>query len=133
MALKNNNQFKDSFKNSLAVSLTALTALSLFSSVNAADLSGNVSLEGRLYTTDPAYEKQAESGGVSLSFLPEFKHKWDQSRQQFTFTPFYRWDENDDERTHGYIRQLDYLASKGDWEYQIGIIKKFWGVTESQH
>ncbi|WP_299880718.1 hypothetical protein [uncultured Cocleimonas sp.] len=133
MALNNHKQLKQlkkHIKTSLAVSITSLI---LFSSVTAAELSGNVSLEGRLFTTDPAYPKQAKSGGVSLSFLPEFKHKWDGDDQQFTFTPFYRWDEKDDERTHGDIRQLDYLVSKGDWEYQIGISKKFWGVTESQH
>ncbi|MEB8433825.1 hypothetical protein OO007_16420 [Cocleimonas sp. KMM 6892] len=111
----------------------SIAALAFTSTVTAAELSGNVAVEGRLFTTDPAYEKQTESGGVSLSFLPEFKHKWDNEDQQFTFTPFYRWDENDDERTHGDIRQLDYLVSKGDWEYQLGISKKFWGVTESQH
>ena len=116
--------------------ITAIVFAILFvmtSQVFAGELSGNISLEGRLFTSDPAFENQQKGGGVSLSVLPEYKHKWDGSDQQFTFTPFYRWDEKDDERTHGDIRQLDFLYSKGDWEYQIGIGKKFWGVTESQH
>ena len=112
----------------LGLSVLASSSLSF-----AGELSGNISLEGRLFTSDPAFEKQAKSGGVSLSLLPEYKHKWDGDHQQFTFTPFYRWDENDKERTHGDIRQLDYLISKDDWEIQAGISKKFWGVTESQH
>jgi len=138
MALIHHNQLRRTLQSYLRkylrISLVvSLATLALGTNVHAAELSGNVSLEGRLYTTDPAYPEQAKSGGVSLSFLPEFKHKWDDDHQQFTFTPYYRWDENDDERTHGDIRQLDYLSSKGDWEYQVGISKKFWGVTESQH
>ena len=114
--------------NGIGLSILAFSSLTF-----AGELSGNISLEGRLFTSDPAFQKQAKSGGVSLSLLPEYKHKWDSDHQQFTFTPFYRWDENDKERTHGDIRQLDYLVSKNDWEIQIGISKKFWGVTESQH
>ncbi len=119
-------------KNNISVCLS-ISILSFSAFVTAGELSGNISLEGRLFTSDPAFQKQAKSGGVSLSLLPEYKHKWDSDHQQFTFTPFYRWDENDKERSHGDIRQLDYLVSKDDWEIQVGISKKFWGVTESQH
>jgi hypothetical protein len=100
---------------------------------NAADFSGNVALEGRYFPNDAAFAGQQENGGFSISAQPEFKHTWDNDNQQFTFTPFYRWDDQDKERSHGDIRQLDYLYSKGDWEYQAGLSKKFWGVTESSH
>lgn len=111
----------------------SLASLLISGGLQAAELSGNVSFEGRFFTTDASYAEQDNKSGVSFSVLPEFKHKWDDDYKQFTFTPFYRWDEIDDERTHGDIRQLDFVASKGDWEYQVGISKKFWGVTESQH
>ena len=113
-------------------SLFVLAALSS-SMLSAGELSGNISLEGRYFTSDGAFSGQQEGGGLSLSIQPEYKHKWDDDRKQFTFSPFYRWDDNDKERTHADIRQLDYIASKGDWELQAGISKVYWGVAESQH
>lgn len=119
--------------------LSALCVFALFSLNAKADnkfldnVSGNISLEGRLYTEDPAFPKQSKSGGVSLSLSPEYKYRNEDDSAQFTFAPYYRWDDKDDERTHGDIRQLDYVVAKDDWEFQVGIGKKFWGVTESQH
>lgn len=112
------------------ITLALLAAPALSSAV---DFSGNISLEGRYFPTEPAFDGQQENGGVSISVQPEFKHSWDNDNQQVTFTPFYRWDDQDKERSHGDIRQLDYLYSRGDWEYQAGLSKKFWGVTESSH
>ena len=110
-----------------------LALLGTSSAVIAGELSGNISLEGRYFPSDPAYAGQEQTGGFAISVEPEYKHKWDDDNQQFTFTPYYRWDENDSERTHADIRQLDYLKAKGDWEFQVGIGRKFWGVTESAH
>ena len=53
--------------------------------------------------------------------------------QSVTFKPFYRFDENDDERTHGDIRELIWHKLADDYELKAGIGKVFWGVTESQH
>ena len=111
----------------------SFAVLIVSSAVSAGDWSGNVSLEGKYFPSEPAYAGQEKSGGFAVSVEPEYKHKWDDENQQFTFTPYYRWDENDKERTHGDIRQLDYLRAKGDWEFQVGIGRKFWGVTESSH
>ncbi len=96
------------------------------------DISGNISIEGRHFSHDGLYPGQ-ENGGISISLQPEFRKRWDNDRKSFTFIPFYRWDDKDDERTHGDIRQLDSIVAQGDWEYQLGISKVFWGVTESQH
>lgn len=106
--------------------------LVLSSALQAGEFSGNVSAEGRYFLDDAAYADQ-KTGGLSLSLQPEYKHKWDNDHNVFTFIPFYRWDEKDTKRTHGDIRQLDLTMAKGDWEYQAGISKVFWGVTESQH
>lgn len=106
--------------------------LLLSSTLQAGDFSGNISLEGRYFLDDAAFTGQ-KAGGLSLSLQPEYKHKWDNDHNVFTFIPFYRWDEKDPERTHGDIRQLDVTMAKGDWEFQAGISKVFWGVTESQH
>ena len=97
------------------------------------DISGNISLEGTFFPSDPAFQNQSKSGGVSLSVSPEYKYRSDDDNARFTFAPFYRWDSEDEERTHGDIRQLDYVLAKDDWEFQVGIGKTFWGVTESQH
>ncbi|MCK5809772.1 MAG: hypothetical protein KAH00_01720 [Cocleimonas sp.] len=112
--------------------ITLLVSLLLCSNLQAGEFSGNISLESRYFLDDAAYTGQ-KSGGLSLSLQPEYKHKWDNDHNAFTFIPFYRWDEKDPERTHGDIRQLDVTLSKGDWEFQGGISKVFWGVTESQH
>ncbi|HHL18253.1 MAG TPA: hypothetical protein ENJ33_00800 [Thiothrix sp.] len=96
------------------------------------DISGNISLEGRYFSQDALHTGQ-EDGGFSLSLQPEFRHRWDNDHKAFTFIPFYRWDDKDKERTHGDIRQLDLTVAKGDWEFQAGISKVFWGVAESQH
>lgn len=109
------------------------STLALSAGASAGELSGNISLEGRYFNSDGAFPDQQKSGGVSLSLLPEYKHKWDNDHSQFTFSPFYRWDDQDKERTHADIRQLDIVTSKGDWEFQAGIGKVYWGVTESQH
>ena len=117
----------------LSAACFGLALLASSSAVVAGELSGNISLEGRYFPSEPAYAGQEETGGFAISLEPEYKHKWDDENQQFTFTPYYRWDENDSERTHADIRQLDYLKAKGDWEFQVGIGRKFWGVTESAH
>jgi len=109
-----------------------VTGLLLSSASQAGEFSGNISVEGRYFLDSAAYTGQ-KAGGLSLSLQPEYKHKWDNDHNVFTFIPFYRWDGRDDKRTHGDIRQLDLTMAKGDWEFQAGISKVFWGVTESQH
>ena len=98
----------------------------------ASDFSGNIGMEARWFQHDGAFAGQKGSG-LSVSVQPEYRHKWDNDHNSFTFIPFYRWDQKDSRRTHGDIRQLDLIMSKGDWEVQGGGSKIFWGVTESQH
>jgi len=118
----------------ISISAVTFAPMSVFAENKILDnISGNVSIEGTLYTDDPAFAKQSKSGGVSLSLSPEYKYRSKDDSAVFTFAPYYRWDDKDDERTHGDIRQLDYVLAKGDWEFQVGIGKTFWGVTESQH
>ena len=106
----------------------------MFNTVSfAGELSGNIALEGRYFNHQGAFSHQQNNGGLSLSILPEYKHYWDNDHKKFTFTPFYRWDGQDSERTHADIRQLDLVVSKEDWEFQVGVSKVYWGVAESQH
>ncbi len=106
--------------------------LNVSTSIYANDISGNISLEGRYFNQETLHAGQ-DDGGFSLSLQPEFRHRWDNDHKAFTFIPFYRWDDKDEKRTHGDIRQLDLTVANGDWEFQAGISKVFWGVAESQH
>jgi hypothetical protein len=114
----------------LVLSLVGMTG------VKANDFSGEISLQGRYFKSEGSHPDQQKKGGVSLSLQPEYKHTWDNDHKKITFTPFYRWDQQDKERTHADIRQLDFvgsLGSEGNWEVQAGISKIYWGVTESSH
>ncbi len=70
---------------------------------------------------------------LSISVEPEYFHGWDDERQSLTFTPFLRWDSQDDERSHSDIRELMWIYAGNRWELRAGIGKVFWGVTEALH
>ncbi len=111
----------------------SMLLISTIANLQAGELSGNVSIEGNYFLSVGAHTKQQKTGGVAISIQPEYKHRWDNDHKKFTFSPFFRWDGQDKERTHADIRQLDIVAGKGDWDLQVGIGKTYWGVTESQH
>ena len=117
------------FKRQLA---TFAGSLFLFTPASAYEWSGYVSAEARYFFEDARDSRQHDSN-FSLSAQPEFYHEWDNRYQSFTFVPFIRWDQHDDERSHADIRELTWLKATRDWELRLGIRKEFWGVTESQH
>ncbi len=97
-----------------------------------ADWSGDIAGEYRGFFDDPVDERQ-HGDNASISFEPEYYRDWNDRRDSFTFVPFLRWDENDDERSHLDVRELMWGRAADKWELQAGIGKVFWGVTESQH
>ena len=94
--------------------------------------SGHVAAEYR-YFSETALTAEQHDSYLSVATQSEWFHDWDGGRQSFTFVPFYRYDQHDDERTHADIRELTWLKAAADWELRIGVRKVFWGVTESQH
>jgi hypothetical protein len=98
----------------------------------AAEWSGSVWVEARLFPQKPLSSQQHDED-LSLALEPEFYHEWDQGMQSFTFVPFLRLDQHDDERTHGDIRELTWVKVGPQWELRVGIRKVFWGVTEFLH
>ena len=100
--------------------------------VLANEWSGNISLEMRQFGEQGLSASQKKQYG-SVSIQPEWFHDWDNGRQRFTFVPFYRLDQYDDERTHADIRELSWLNVFDESELRIGLRKVFWGVSESQH
>jgi hypothetical protein len=99
----------------------------------ALELSGDMSVEGRLFSNEPLYTNQDRNNG-SIALEPEFYHEWPSSPNfSFTFIPFFRLDSADSERTHFDIRELNVLLFADSFELRIGIGKVFWGVTEFVH
>jgi hypothetical protein len=111
----------------IAAALCAVAGIS-----HGAEWSGYVSAEYRAFSQSPLDPRQHHNN-LSFSTQPEFYTAWDDNQQSFTFVPFVRWDENDEERSHADIRELTWLKAARDWELRVGIRKVFWGVTESQH
>jgi len=95
------------------------------------ELSGNVSAEGTIFTSDAIHPEQ-ENSSVSLALAPELYHEWE-SGSALTFAPYVRLDNTDPERTHFDIRELNYLLLGETWELRLGVGKVFWGTTEFVH
>ncbi|MEM7376833.1 MAG: hypothetical protein AAF460_04925 [Pseudomonadota bacterium] len=114
----------------------ALAALAISLPVHAElyyEISGNFGLEGRFFQDDPAFAGQSRRDGTSLSFSPELYWEWGDGVHSLRFAPFLRVDSEDDERTHNDVRELLYLHAGDSTEFQAGIGKVFWGVTEFQN
>jgi hypothetical protein len=110
----------------------ALGALLWSASAVGGEWSGYGSGEARGFANAPLDDRQ-HNGNLSLAAQPEYFHDWDDGKQRISFTPFARWDEHDEERTHADIRELLWSKVSDAWELRAGVGKVFWGVTESQH
>lgn len=98
------------------------------------DYSATVSGELRVFPNKAAFSDQDNSTlSPSLSFKPEVIYEWNGGDDRLTFVPFLRWDADDDNRSHGDIREANWLHLADDWDLIIGVDKIFWGVTESRH
>ncbi|WP_435276044.1 hypothetical protein ACMAZF_03210 [Psychrobium sp. nBUS_13] len=113
----------------LAFALSGLIATSSFAETQ---VSVKAAADYRLYTQDALYSQQVDKQ-FSMFIEPEIYHSWNDDLDSVTFKPFYRWDNEDDERSHGDIRELMWLHVGEDWELRTGIGSVFWGQTESAH
>ncbi|MCU7877966.1 MAG: hypothetical protein KZQ84_14400 [Candidatus Thiodiazotropha sp. (ex Lucinoma borealis)] len=100
--------------------------------LSAGEWSGFIELQGRYF---PQQAQGSDQSGqlVSIVLQPEYYQRWDKDKQSLLFIPFLRWDSEDDERTHGDIRELIWTYAGDGWETRAGIGKVFWGVTEALH
>jgi len=94
--------------------------------------SGYVELEGTYFFENPQFPKQSNSD-LSIAAEPEYIYEWNRGNDLFTFKPFYRLDQRDDNRTHGDVRELSWIHAADNWEVLAGVGKVFWGVTEAVH
>lgn len=74
-----------------------------------------------------------EQFATSLRFQGEYHAAWNEDADSFTFLPFLRLDQQDDERTHADIREALWIHVGDSWELRTGVTRVFWGRTEFNH
>ena len=98
------------------------------------DLSGSVAGELRVFPNAAAFPGQDDASfSPSVALEPELVYEWNDGADRLTVVPFLRLDADDDNRTHGDLREANWLHIGDDWDLVVGIDKVFWGVTESRH
>jgi len=115
----------------LNVRLLPLMAITAFSSAASAEweIRGNVTGQTQLFT-DTAIHTGDHKSNMSLSSEIEFYQNLTDS-SSITVTPFFRVDQQDEERTHFDFRELLFHQVRENWEWKLGLGKVFWGVAES--
>jgi hypothetical protein len=95
---------------------------------------GYIALEPRTFFEDAKYEQHPHNG-LSLSAVasPEFRYEWREGNDRITVIPFYRYDADDENRTHWDLREANWQHFQGPWTWLVGVGKVFWGVAESRH
>ncbi len=98
------------------------------------DFSASLAGEFRAFPYNAAFREQDDATiSPSFSLEPEVVYEWNGGDDRLTFIPFLRWDADDGNRTHGDLREANWLHQADDWDLVIGVDKVFWGVTESRH
>ena len=114
-----------------AICMVALTAVS-YQAIADTTWDGSFELEQR-YFWDDAVDPTLSSGQSSARLQLEVFSEWNNGDDTLTIEPFYRLDAQDDERSHGDLRQFIWSRLGDNWELSAGLGRVFWGVTESQH
>jgi len=96
-------------------------------------IGGDIRFEYRYFENEGLGLGQDYRHNLSVAVEPQLEYTWDQGAQSFRLPPFFRYDGNDEERTHFDIREALWTFSEDDWILRAGIGKVFWGVTETRH
>lgn len=123
---------KKILKNFVVFLIAIIASNFLVANAGEFSLRGNIELQGRLFFEE-ALRPQQPDYNFSFAAVPEFYWESEERNNFFEFIPSIRIDENDDERTHGDIRELSWIHVGDAWESRIGVRRVFWGVTEFQH
>ena len=95
---------------------------------------GDISAEMRIFPEDAQFPDQKNYHfDPSIKIEPEFIYETNSGIDRFTFIPFFRYDLEDDNRTHFDIRELNWIHFGSNWTFLIGNDIVFWGVAESRH
>ena len=112
--------------------LSVLLALSLLPELAAAEFSGNIAVEGQVFSEEPQFEEQFDEN-LTLSFQPKWGGRWNEGDDLWSVELFVRADSRDAGREHADLREALWLHIDRDSEWRVGINTMFWGVTESRH
>ena len=94
------------------------------------DFSASLAGELRVFPYDAAFPEQKDSTlSPSVSVEPEVVYEWNGGDDRLSLVPFLRWDANDDNRTHGDLREANWLHIGDDWDLVVGVDKVFWGAA----
>lgn len=110
-----------------------LTILPLAAVGGEVEISGSVAAESRTFFEGGQFDGQLDTWQPSVVVEPEFFYEMNDGNQQFRLTPYFRFDFEDDERTHFDLREANWRLNSENWDLLVGVGKVFWGVTESQH
>ncbi len=99
----------------------------------AAEISGYLTAEARVFENRASYSQQESGPSGALIFEPELYQEWNDGDLAFEASAYFRKDSADEERDLLDLREFSLLWINGDWELRAGISKVFWGVAESQH
>ena len=98
------------------------------------EVDGFIAPELRIFPSSPAFADQKDTTlSPSIAFEIEAVYETDTGDDRLTFTPFARFDADDNGRSHGDIRTASWLHIDETWDAVVGFDKVFWGVTESRH
>jgi hypothetical protein len=117
-----------------ATLFTSIAFLNIFFTTTAAayDFDSQISFQQRWFYEDALHSAQ-DNMPSSIAFEAQWYTDWNNRQDSLVFKPFYRFDSEDDERSHGDIRELFWSHISDTSELGLGINKVFWGVAESQH
>ena len=95
---------------------------------------GYGAFEPRTFFESAQYEQHPHRGvSPSAVVAPELRYEWAEGSDRITVIPFYRYDANDENRTHWDLREANWQHFNGPWTWLVGVGKVFWGVAESRH
>lgn len=112
--------------------LASVLCAGLLASLSHAEFLGYVGLQARAFPStaaDPAQGSETISGVLA----PEWYQQWNDGDDSFNIKAFYRYDSQDEERSHADLREFYWQHVGNNWELSVGVNTIFWGVTESQH
>lgn len=93
---------------------------------------GEAEVEAVIFPEGPRFPGQNRHT-ASFAVQPTLFMEWADGDLAATFTPFFRVDAADAERTHYDIREAKFDYRVDDWELTVGIDTVFWGKTEANH
>lgn len=112
----------------IPAAIAGFAALLAVSAAQGIEFKPKLEVEGRWFFQDEAEPVLGAAAGTMELF-----QGWDGGKQRIVGELFQRYDEHDDARTHGDVRELYYQVIEEHFEFRAGARRVYWGVTESRH